>query len=99
VAWGASSYGQLNVPALPPGVVYVEVACGDYFSVARRSDGSVVAWGSNESHQCNVPALPPGFVYVDLSAAWGRVVARYDRACGANAYCSAGTSSNGCVGT
>ena len=44
---GRTSYGQCNVPALPGGLTYVEVAAGDGHTVARRSDGSVVAWGGN----------------------------------------------------
>jgi alpha-tubulin suppressor-like RCC1 family protein len=45
VAWGDNSFGQCNVPALPPGLSYVEVAAGGLHTVARCSDGSVVAWG------------------------------------------------------
>ena len=60
VAWGDNSYGQTNVPALPPGLNYTQVAAGDAHTVALRSDGSVVAWGDNDSGQTNVPALPPG---------------------------------------
>ena len=28
VAWGDNAYGQCNVPALPAGLTYVEVAAG-----------------------------------------------------------------------
>jgi len=70
VAWGPSnSFGQLNVPALPPGITYVEIAVGTYHGLARRSDGSVVAWGSNAFGQGNVPSLPPGVSYVEIAAA------------------------------
>ena len=58
VAWGDNAFGQCNVPALPPGVSYVEIAAAYYHSVARRSDGLVVAWGKNGLGQCNVPVLP-----------------------------------------
>src|SRR5439155_6135608 len=68
VAWGDNTYGQCNVPALPPGLTYVEVSAGAQHSAARRSDGSIVAWGNNSSGQCNVPALPPGLTYVEVSA-------------------------------
>jgi alpha-tubulin suppressor-like RCC1 family protein len=68
VAWGDNSFGQCNVPALPPGLTYVEVSAGPQHSAARRSDGSIVAWGNNSSGQCNVPALPPGLSYVEVSA-------------------------------
>ena len=68
VAWGQNQYGQCNVPALPAGLTYVEVAAGCVHTVARRSDGSVVAWGSNPYGQCNVPALPAGLTYVEIAA-------------------------------
>ena len=69
VAWGDNYHGQCNVPALPAGLTYVEVAAGGtWHTVARRSDGSVVAWGDNSAGQCNVPALPAGLTYVEVAA-------------------------------
>ena len=68
VGWGSNDSGQLNVPALPPGLTYVEVAAGAAHTLALRSDGSVVAWGSNSHGECNVPALPPGTTYVEVAA-------------------------------
>ena len=65
---GTTAYGQCNVPALPAGLTYVEVAAGGAHTVARRSDGSVVAWGDNDFGQCNVPALPAGLTYVEVAA-------------------------------
>src|SRR5262245_22261322 len=48
VAWGDNTYGQCNVPPLPAGLTYVEVAAAGYYVVlARRSDGSVIGWGDN----------------------------------------------------
>ena len=64
------------MPTLPPGLSYVEVAAGNYYTVARRSDGSVVAWGNNSWGQRNVPALPPGFSYVEVAAGYAHLVAR-----------------------
>jgi hypothetical protein len=64
------------VPALLPGLSYVEVSAGWAHAVARRSDGSVVAWGDNASGQCNVPALPPGLFYVEVAAGPAHTVAR-----------------------
>jgi alpha-tubulin suppressor-like RCC1 family protein len=75
VAWGSNSHGQCNVPALPPGLTYVEIAASGLFTLARRSDGSVLAWGDNSSGQCNVPALPPGLSYVRIAAGWNHSVA------------------------
>jgi len=68
VAWGDNSLGQLNVPSLPLGLSYLEVAAGGRHGLARRSDGEVVAWGDNSYGQCNVPALPQGMVYTQVSA-------------------------------
>ena len=77
VAWGDNGYGQCNVPALPLGLTYVEVAAGGgAFTLARRSDGNVMAWGLNFYGQCNVPALPPGLTYVEVVAGWHHTVAR-----------------------
>src|SRR5262245_1881930 len=76
VAWGDNRYGQCSVPALPPGLTYVEVAAGTFHSVARRSDGSVVAWGYNSFGQTSVPALPPGLTYVEVAAGSEHTVAR-----------------------
>ena len=39
VIWGYNFYGIENVPALPPGLTYVEVSLGGIHAVARRSDG------------------------------------------------------------
>ena len=75
------------MPALPPGLTYVEVAAGTYHTVARLSDGSVVAWGSNVDGECNVPALPPGLTYVGVAAGAelhvGAAERRLGRRCGA----------------
>jgi hypothetical protein len=68
VAWGHNGWGQCDVPALPPGVTYTGVAAGNTHSLALRSDGSVAAWGNNTWGQCDVPALPPGLTYVEISA-------------------------------
>jgi hypothetical protein len=77
VAWGDNNYGQCNVPALPAGLTYVEIAAGAFHTVARRSDGSVVAWGQNLYGQCDVPALPSGLTYVEIAAGGEQTIARY----------------------
>ena len=59
VAWGLNTSGQCNVPSLPPGVTYVEIAAGGSHTVARRSDGSVVAWGLNASGHATCPLFLP----------------------------------------
>ncbi|HZN38158.1 MAG TPA: RCC1 domain-containing protein, partial [Planctomycetota bacterium] len=65
---GYNGAGQCNVPSLPSGLTYVEVAAGYAHTVARRSDGSVVAWGYDGYYQCNVPALPPGMTVSRIAA-------------------------------
>jgi hypothetical protein len=76
VAWGDNIGGQGDVPVLPAGLTYVEVAAGGWHTVARRSDGSVVAWGDNIGGQCDVPVLPAGLSYVEVTAGSGHTVAR-----------------------
>jgi len=76
VAWGHNLWGQCNVPALPVGLTYVEVAAGSSYTVARRSDGSFVAWGDNVVGQCNVPVLSSGPTYVEIAAGGAHTVAR-----------------------
>jgi alpha-tubulin suppressor-like RCC1 family protein len=64
-----------DVPALPAGVSYVEVAAGGHVA-ALRSDGSIVAWGTNDHGQCNVPLLPPGLSFVEVATGYQHTVAR-----------------------
>jgi hypothetical protein len=76
VAWGYNGDGQCNVPPLPPGLTYVEVAAAaSTHNVARRSDGSVVAWGDNYLGECVVPALPNGLSYLGIAAGFYHSVA------------------------
>lgn len=67
IAFGDNSFGQCNVPPLPPNVTYTDMA-GSWHGLALRSDGNIVAWGSNSYGQCNVPPLPPGTRYIQLAA-------------------------------
>jgi hypothetical protein len=55
---------------------FAEVAAGEYHTVVRRSDGSIVAWGLNNDGQCNVPTLPTGLSYVEVAAGRFHTVAR-----------------------
>jgi hypothetical protein len=47
VAWGGNAFGESNVPAGLTNVV--QVGGGENFSLALKSDGTVVAWGVNGS--------------------------------------------------
>ena len=67
VAWGLNGDGQTNVPALPEGMSYTDVAGGGFHNLAVRSDGQVVAWGDNRFGAINVPALPEGMSYTDVA--------------------------------
>jgi uncharacterized delta-60 repeat protein len=53
-AWGYDSSGALNVP---PGLTSaVEVAAGDYFSMALTAAGTVATWGDNGFGLLNIPS-------------------------------------------
>lgn len=44
IGWGATDYGQLNIP---PGLNdVIAISANQYHSVALKSDGSVVSWGN-----------------------------------------------------
>jgi alpha-tubulin suppressor-like RCC1 family protein len=77
VGWGSNVRGELDIPALPTGLTYVQVSgAKDMWSgVAIRCDGSAVVWGDNGAGQWNVPALPPGQSYVHVAAGSGHIVA------------------------
>ena len=62
VAWGNDSYGQTNVPAAVTNVM--AIAAGYSYSLALKSDGTVIAWG--QAGQTNVP---PGLSNVVAIAA------------------------------
>ncbi|MFT7542982.1 MAG: hypothetical protein ACI9K5_003964, partial [Gammaproteobacteria bacterium] len=80
VGWGSNMCGECDIPVLPAGVSYVELAASgnvyndptplwpslyiNGYSLARRSDGSVVVWGCGFS----APVLPTGISYVGISA-------------------------------
>jgi alpha-tubulin suppressor-like RCC1 family protein len=64
--WAVATYPP--APALPAGLAYVQVTCGDQHVLALRSDGALVAWGNNYWGQCNVPALQPGQSVVQIEA-------------------------------
>jgi hypothetical protein len=61
--FGLNSEFQSNVPPLPPGQHYVEVAGGVVDAAALRSDGNIVVWGYDGAGLGNVPPLPPGLRY------------------------------------
>jgi hypothetical protein len=51
MGWGYNADGQIDVPS----GTFVAVAAGPNYSLAIRSDGSLVGWGSNQYGQTDVP--------------------------------------------
>lgn len=72
-AW-ETALETMALPALPPGVVYRDVAAGGCF-VALRSDGQVDVFGNIWYGEDQVPPLPPGLVYTKVEAGSGRAMA------------------------
>ena len=66
VGWGDSYYGETSCPA---GNNYVAVEAGEFFSLALRSDGTLVGWGMSD-YGVNVHGLtncPPGSNFVAIA--------------------------------
>ncbi|CAK0887597.1 unnamed protein product, partial [Prorocentrum cordatum] len=68
VARGWNAFGQSDLPALPAGLTYSQVAAGGSHTVLLRSDGTAVARGSNADGRCDLPALPAGLTYSQVAA-------------------------------
>ncbi len=64
-AWGWNGEGECNVPAGLSNAV--AVSGGGDFSVALRSDGTVIAWGNNDIGQSSVPAGLSNVVAISAS--------------------------------
>src|SRR5258705_302787 len=68
VSWGAQV-----IPNVEPGTRFIKIAAGFWYSLALKSDGTIVAWGNNEYDQSTVPAGLNGVVAIatglDLSLA------------------------------
>ena len=56
-AFGFGGFGRLKTPG---GTDFTAIACGSYFGVGLRSDGSISHWGSNNQGQAATPAGVPG---------------------------------------
>lgn len=52
--WSRDEYGDINPVAGLTNII--GIAAGEYYSMAIRSNRTVVAWGDNSSGQCDVPA-------------------------------------------
>ena len=67
-ACGNNWYGQCDLPDLPEGASYVQVAAGCGHTVLLREDGTAVACGRNDAHQCDIPLPQEGETYTQVSA-------------------------------
>lgn len=66
-AWGKNDHGQTTVPIAAQSDV-IEVAAGEIFSLARKTDGSVLAWGA--SVITNVPGAAAAGVTQIAAGEW-----------------------------
>jgi alpha-tubulin suppressor-like RCC1 family protein len=71
VAWGDNTYGQTTVP--PDLGTVIQVAAGQFHTVALQSDGAVRAWGWNQYGQTTVP--PDLGIVIQVAAGYGHTVA------------------------
>ncbi|CAK0868587.1 unnamed protein product [Prorocentrum cordatum] len=62
-ACGSNGYGECDLPALPAGLIYTQVAAGGRHTVLLRSDGTASACGLNDFGECDLPVLPAGLTY------------------------------------
>jgi len=69
VGWGAQNYDYAQSP--PPGLTAVtSIAAGDGFSLAAKSDGTVVGWGQGDGGQTTPPPGLTGVVQVAANYAY-----------------------------
>jgi alpha-tubulin suppressor-like RCC1 family protein len=72
VAWGSNSSGESTVPSWLTYDVK-DVAAGNGFAVALRTDGTVAVWGNNPH---GVKAIPTGLNSVtQITAGWNQIIA------------------------
>src|ERR1035438_7046453 len=56
IAWGDLSYDRAFGARHERNASVVQIAAGDFHSLALKSDGDVVAWGDNHFGQTSIPA-------------------------------------------
>ncbi|MFK7741817.1 MAG: RCC1 domain-containing protein [Planctomycetota bacterium] len=70
-AWGRTNFfGELNVPALPAGMTYLDCAIFSQTGAAVRSDGQMITWGYNGYGLTSPPQPPAGTSYLTVSAGY-----------------------------
>lgn len=67
-AWGANDYGQTNIPIAAYQEV-ADVAAGFSFSMARKTDGTVLVWGGG-AIMTNIPTAATGNVSQVAAGTW-----------------------------
>jgi len=68
VTFGANTFGECNVPPLPPSVAVKDIQAGYGRSAILLADGSVRLFGANQYAQSTAPQLPTGVVYTAMAA-------------------------------
>lgn len=74
IGFGYNPQGQLDIPAAPEGVTYTKIAVGVDYTLALRSNGTVIVVGYDEENPITVPELPDGLTYTDIDAGYSHVV-------------------------
>jgi hypothetical protein len=64
-AWGYNFEGECNIPTNLNSAI--GIAAGGDFSIAIRSDHTVVAWGNNDIGQTNVPSRLANVIAISAS--------------------------------
>ena len=63
VVTGAAKYGETNVPTLPDGEKFVQVAAGTKHFLALTDKGTVYGWGHDDSGQLDVAGSTASAIY------------------------------------
>jgi uncharacterized repeat protein (TIGR03803 family) len=66
IAWGDDTNGEADVPSRLTNVV--GLSCGEYHSLALKSNGTVVGWGYNGDGETNVPPMATNVT--EIASGW-----------------------------
>jgi hypothetical protein len=79
-------------------MTYVAIDAGDEYSMARRSDGSVIVWGRCIYDLCPAPDLPATFSLSEVTAGTFSAAMRIESSCPPPiVYCTAKVNTLGCI--
>ncbi|MBI5646651.1 MAG: T9SS type A sorting domain-containing protein [Ignavibacteriae bacterium] len=101
-AWGNGSYGQLGIGSTPSAQLYTErvgnesnwasVACGDYHSLAIKTNGTLWAWGNDYAGQMGDGNTQQNDRYspgqVGTATDWGAIAAGYAHSVARSSACA-----------